>query len=214
MRLPILLIVATSCGGAAPATPAEPATAAAPAGNSIAKRFAAELDCSATSMDMLRGWCAVTQIETAGFTLPDKAVTLFGISVPIRPNAKIRDSLLGAGSRLNTLTMDAGHLQFRDIKPENDDERKQLLEVLFNLVATLNHKQSTLPVSAGLATFADAQRANAATGQAAHSDPHGLDFTAKAPSHAYLVNNVYVIVEDEADGTWVSAYPVADYLAH
>jgi hypothetical protein len=211
MRLPILLIVAMGCGGAAPATPAEPADHASP---SIAKRFAAELDCSPTSTDMLRGWCSVTQIETAGFTLPDKPVTLFGISVPIRPNAKIRDSLLGAGSRLNTLTMDAGHLQFRDIKPENDGERKQLLEVLFNLVAALNHNQSTLQVTAGLAEFANGQRATAATGQAAHSDPHGFDFTAKAPTHAYLVNNVYVIVEDEADGTWVSAYPVADYVAH
>jgi hypothetical protein len=211
MRSFILLLLATSCGGASPATPAEPAGEP---GTSIAKRFAAEIDCSAASTDMLRGWCAVTQIDGAGFTLPDNAVTLFGISAPIRPNAKIRDSLLGAGQRINTLTMDAGHLQFRDIKPENDGERKQLLEVFSNLIAALNHKQTTVPVTAGLAEFANGQRTNAASGQAAHSDPHGLHITVKAPTHVYLVDHAYVIVEDEDDGTWVSVYPVADYAAH
>jgi hypothetical protein len=134
--------------------------------------------------------------------------------VPIRTNDKIRDSVVGGGMRINTLTMDAGHLQFRDVKPENADEKQQLLTVASGVVAILDQKQTTLPVSAGLAGFADAQRTNAATGQAAHNDPHGFHFTAKAPSRAYLVNHVYVIVEDEVDGTWVSVYPVAGYAAH
>ena len=78
---------------------------------------------------------------------------------------------------------------------------------------SLYHEQTTLPVSADLAGFADGQRANAASGRVARSDPHGLHFTAKAPARAYLVDNAYVIVEDGPDVTWVSVYPVAAYVA-
>jgi hypothetical protein len=198
----------------APATgpgPSSPNPASPERDTDIKARFAAELDCSASSMDELRGWCPVSRLDEQAFAPPETATTLFGISQPIRPGAKIRDTLLGAGLsfRISTLTLDGEHAGIRDVIPENPQEHQVLLDVASRIVDELDHHRGALPVGAELVQFASAQQAAAAGGKPFTRDGNAARFVAKTPTTLYLVGDAYVAIEHPSDGLWVSIYPRA-----
>ena len=171
-------------------------------------RLATEVDCT-SGKDPLRAWCAATQTASAGFALPKGDAVYIGISAPLNDKQPVRDALLG-GTRISALAFSGGKLHLTDITPDNEDEKKQLLEVAMSVAAVLKGAAKTVAVPAGLAGFlptlkADAAKAGYPVKDSAKGPAH---VKMKNPSRAWKVGEVYVVAEDATDGTWVSVYPI------
>jgi hypothetical protein len=44
-------------------------------------------------------------------------------------------------------------------------------------------------------------------------DPKGAYYQARNPSRVYRTGDVFVVLEDAPDGTWVGVYPAVPYAA-
>ena len=173
------------------------------------ERLGKEIDCKG-GKDPLRAWCAATQTASAGFTLPKGDAVYLGISAPLNDKLSVREALLAA-TRVSALAFSGGKVLLTDITPDNEDEKKQLLEVAMSVSAVLKGAAKTVAVPAGLGGFLPTLK------QSAAKDGHAVKDSAKGPAHvkmknptrAWKVGEVYVIAEDATDGTWVSVYPIA-----
>lgn len=174
------------------------------------ERIAKEIDCSKGAKDPLRAWCAATQTAGAGFTAPKAPAVYLGISAPLSDNHSVRDAVL-KGTRVSALAFSGGKVHLTDITPDNDDEKKQLLQVAISVAAMLKMDAKKLDVPAGLAGFLPSLKDSAAKDGAPVKDvakgPGTFKF--KNASRIWKVGEVYVVAEDAGDGTWVSVYPIS-----
>lgn len=187
-----------------------------PAGDGI-DRLTAAIDCTAASNDPLRAWCAAAMTKGAGFTAPKGKVTYVGLSVPLNAKFDVRDALLKA-TNLSALSFGDGKVNLSDITPDNEGEKKQLLEVAMSVAMVLKGKSKEIKVGKDLAGFLDSLAVAAASkGYPIKDDPKGAKLKMKMPSRAWRVkaNGVDVIVfaEDAGDGTFVNVYPAIPWTA-
>lgn len=173
------------------------------------ERLVTEVDCKPASKDPLRAWCAATQTATAGFALPKGNAVYLGISAALADKKDVRGALL-ASTRVSALAFSGGKLHLTDVTPDNEDEKKQLLEAAASVAAVLKGMSKEVTVNAGLAGYLPTLAAGAAEkGFAVKDVAKGpAPFKFHSPGRAYKVGNVYVLFEDEENGAWVSVYPI------
>ncbi|MBL8911837.1 MAG: hypothetical protein JNM17_14180 [Archangium sp.] len=179
----------------------------------VITRIARELDCKPASKDPLRPWCVAVLTEGAGFTAP-KDVVLLGLSAPLPWSTSITDALL-KGTRVSAMAFKGGKVKLTDVTPDNDDEKKQLLEIAMQVAAVLKGNGKAITVSKGMSEFLPVLAEGAGKAGAV------LKVNAKGPAttrftwpvRAWTVKSgaltVYVVAEDTSDGAWLSVYPVA-----
>ncbi len=179
-------------------------------------RVAAALDCGEKSTDPLRAWCGAALTKGAGFTAPKGKVTYVGLSVPLNPKFDVRDVMLKA-TTLARATFADGKFTLSNITPDNEGEKKLLLEVAGQVAAVLKGKSKDVKVGKDLAGFLDSLAADAAKTGAAVKDSAKGPATAKLalPARLWRVKangvDVIVVAEEARDGTFVNVYPVVPY---
>jgi hypothetical protein len=179
----------------------------------IEDQFAAAIDCSAKSNDPLRAWCPATQVKKAGFKAPPKMTTFVGLTAAVKKGANVRKALLEMVA-VSALSVGGGKIFVQDITPENDGEKRQLMEVAMSVAQQLKGGKGGVVVAKDLGGFLDSLTAkNATKGYDVKDDPAGAKYTAKSPSRAWRVKDAFVVFEDAPDGTWVNIYPAVPYTA-
>jgi hypothetical protein len=184
---------------------------------SVAARFKAEVSCETGPKDALRSWCPVTRVEEASFQAPAAPQTFVGITVALRPGAKVRDALL-QNVTVSAVSFAGGRVQVRGIKPDNEKERQQLLAVAGGVANILKGAKGPLKVEADFAQYLSSlTRAVAARGYPIAPSQGGAHFAAQNPSTAYRVEDpsagpVYIVVEEAPDGTWINLYPAVAFV--
>jgi hypothetical protein len=175
------------------------------------ERLRTELDCK-SGKDPLRGWCPAARVTGAGFTAPKGDAVYLGVSAPLPDDMELRPALLAA-TRISTLAFSKGHLYVSDIKPDNEDEKRQLAQVAASVGAALKStdKQRSIAVSKDLLGYLSTLAALAVRkGAVVADDPkQPAAFQLTFPSRAWTIGDAFVVVEDAPDGQWVSVYPVA-----
>lgn len=178
-------------------------------------RLATAIDCKATSNDPLRAWCAAASVKGAGFTAPKGKVTYVGLSVPLNAKYEVRDTLLKA-TNISALAFGDGKVTLSDITPDNEGEKKQLLEVAMQIAVVLKGKSMDIKLGKDLGGFLNSlSDAAAKSGYALKDDPKGAQVKMKMPSRFWRVKangvDVIVVAEDAGDGTFVSVYPAIPF---
>jgi len=168
----------------------------------LAKRFGAAIKCGPGDRDVLRSWCAVPKIGDGKLTLPKAPTTYFGLTMIVRPGDDIRKAALQQLSP-SALHLGPDGARLTGIKPDNEDERKQILDAAMSTATVLKGEATAVQVPAGLAGYLDSQRAKP------RHKIEGNTFTAEIPARIYQVGNVYVVIESAADGVYVNVYPIA-----
>ncbi|MFT3712276.1 MAG: hypothetical protein QM817_31915 [Archangium sp.] len=209
MLTPALVVLALT----APPTPAP--TAAAQKEDVVA-RIGKALDCKPTTKDPLRPWC-ITQLTTdAGFTTPKEGTVLVGLSVPLPASKDVREILLKA-TRVSALAFQGGKVKLTDVTPDNDDEKRQLLDVAVQVSMVLKDQADSIAVPKGLSEYLPTLAAGAAkSGQTVKNSAKG-PATCKfnAPARLWTVQRgaltAYVVAEDTDDGAWINVYPAVPF---
>lgn len=175
-------------------------------------RVGRELDCKPASKDPLRSWCVAVLTDGAGFTAPKDGTVLVGLSAPVPWSMGVSDALLKA-TRVSAFAFKGGKVKLTDVTPDNDDEKKQLLDVAMQVAAVLKGSGKAITPPEGLAaylpTLADGAAKSGAVLKLSAKGPATTKFT--FPARVWTVKSgamtVYVVVEDTADGAWLSVYP-------
>jgi hypothetical protein len=179
-------------------------------------RLRTELDCKSGSKDPLRGWCPAARIAGAGFTAPKGDAVYLGVSAPLPDDVELRPALLAA-TRISTLAFSKGHVYVSDVKPDNEDEKRQLAQVAASVGLALKStdKQRTVAVSKDLLGYLGTLAGLAVRkGAVVTDDPkQPAAFKLTFPARAWTIGDAFVIAEDAPDGQWVSVFPVATATA-
>jgi hypothetical protein len=170
----------------------------------IAKRFAASIKCDAKSKDLQRAWCAVTKVDKAAFKAPRATTTMLGLSVELPDGAEVNTQLLDTTS-VSALHLGASAVRLTSLKPSNEQEKKDMLPVLFDIAGALKMDGKAVGVTKDLGGFLDGERAK--PGYPMTAAGKAMEYTGKLPSRLYQVGAVYVVVESAPKGYYVSVFP-------
>jgi hypothetical protein len=162
----------------------------------IEGQFSREIQCDAASIDPYKLWCPVAKASSSGFQYPTGTQTLVGLTVAVKSNAKVRDSLK-ASLGISALTLGNARIKIQAITPENDKEKKALLATASVVMDVLSGRGIRFPLDPIWPDFS-------------------MGYAGKLPAHAYLAKtatggSAYVVIEEATDGTWVNIYPVVQY---
>ncbi len=171
----------------------------------VVKKFAAELKCDAASSDVLRSWCAVTKLGAQPFVPPKALTTYVGMTTALVPGAGVRDSLLSKLS-MAALHLGPGTVRLTGIKPDNEDEKRQMLDATIRVSAVLKGKASSVDIDPGLADYLKSQQAK--PGYKLEPGARSAKFTGQIPSEIFQVGEVYVVLEYATDGVFVNIFPI------
>ncbi len=181
------------------------------------KSFSAEIQCGPNSQDVWRLWCPVTLLGKTAFSAPSAPTTLVGISMSLHQNAKVIPALQQT-TDLAVLTLSSGSAKVTDLRPSNEQEKQELIQVLMSLSTSLKgmSKKDPIPVTSGLADFLKGE--NSKSGNSYKVDKNSAVYSAKLPTRIYKVPNpvygdAYVAVEQAADGLAISIFPTVGYKA-
>jgi hypothetical protein len=174
----------------------------------IDKRISAEVDCGFHSTDVLNYLCIATRRGDGPIPMPAAPELYVGATVAIPKGAAVRDSAM-KNFGISALSIGGGRAMVRAITPDDEDERRQLMDVAAQALVVLRGKSKSIVVPAGLASFLESMRASLPReGQPVKAG----SFTAGRPARIYSVNDpvagrVLVVVENAADGTWLNLFP-------
>lgn len=195
-------------GSAAP--PAPPRSA------DLLADLASAVQCSGAT-DPLRSWCPALGARKAGYKAPPAPQVYLGLAVGIGKETSIRSALLG-NVNVATLVVAPGRVLVNDVKPDNANEREQLLRVAMQLAAHLKgQKAAAITVEPDFAGYLGSLKARASTGVAVADSPAGpAAYTSAHPSRIAAVDDaklgrVYVVIEEANDGTWLNLFPAVPY---
>jgi hypothetical protein len=187
----------------------------------VISRLSAELDCKPTTSDVLRAFCPAALVVGAGYQAPAEASTFLGISAAIPAGASVR-ATLQQNLSVSALALGGGKVLVQEIRPENDNERQQMLAVVIAMVGILKGKggPATIGVAPDLAGFLNSLKGKVlASGHPVTQSGLGASFSAHNPSRIYKVSDpragdVYVVVEQTSDGgAWINLFPVRPFQA-
>lgn len=178
----------------------------------LARAFASALNCGSGD-DPLRVWCSVAEIGTAAFVAPKDVQALSGMSVVLPRGTSIRAALL-KNLRFSVLALSAKQAFLQELRPENAEERQEILGGLMAVTSALKLGGAVAPLSAGLAGEVKNLRAGLAQkGHPLKDEGKRATYTAQTPSEVYFVDSkrrAYVVIERAPDGLFVSLFPAAN----
>lgn len=187
----------------------------------VVSRLEAEIDCKPATTDVLRAFCPATRIVGSGYQPVSEASTLLGISAALPEGASVRASLLQNLS-VSALSMGGGKVLVQEIRPQNDTEKRQLLDVVLSVSALLKGKGGApaIPVPGELAGFLNSLKTKVvSSGHLVTDSALGASFAGNNPSRIYKVRDpiageVYVVIEEPSSGgAWVNLFPVRPFQA-
>ncbi len=177
----------------------------------IAKRFGASIKCDPKSKDLQRAWCPVTRLDSAAFKAPAQTSTLLGLSVELPDGGAVNGQLLETTS-VSALHLGAAAVRLTSLKPSNEQEKKDMLPVLFDIAGALKMDGKQIKVPRDLDGFLTSERAKpgypmTATGRA-------MEYTGKLPARLYQVGNAFVVIESAPKGYYVSVFPAVPLVVN
>ncbi len=180
-----------------------------------AKIFSTEIQCGPNSQDVWRNWCPITLLGKTAFSAPATPTTLVGISMSLHQNAKVIPALQQT-TDLAVLTLSSNSAKVTDLRPSNEQEKQDLIQVMMALSNSLKGmtKKDPIPVTSGLADFLKGEKSK--PGNSYKVEKNSAVYSAKLPTRLYKVTSpvygdAYVAVEQAADGLAISIFPTVGY---
>lgn len=127
--MPITLSLLTlACGGAGSDVGEGPLA-------DVATQFGT-LDCTSTSVDEDRSWCAVTHAGRGPITPPSDTKIRMGLTLAVHPGEDPKAAVLER-TTLSALFVGAAGARLLDLKPTTDAEMSDLMGVVMSIASTL-----------------------------------------------------------------------------
>ena len=172
--------------------------------NAISARFATTLTCDPKSKDLDRGWCPVAHLAQAKY-LPVKAPnSALGLSMELPDEGELRRLLLDTTS-LSALHLARGTARVTSLKPSSEQEKADLLPVLYDVALALKGMGQSVSVTRDLNAFLSTERAKA--GYPLKAAGKSMEYAGKLPARLYQLKNAFVVIESAPSGYFVSVFP-------
>ncbi len=201
-----LSVFTLACGGGA-STPTGPLA-------EVAKQFGT-IDCSSTSTDEDRSWCAVTHAGSGPITAPGNTKVRMGLTLALRPSEDPKAAVLER-TTLSALFIDASGAKLLNVQPSAAADMNDLIGVVMSIASTLK----CVPYSSVLVTkdLSDSLKSESTDLHTLSTDATATVFQGmNTPAIIERVEDlpcggpVYITLETATDGGMsVSVFPDSD----